>query len=185
MKRLLPCFILALAFHAIILSTDFSWLRLASSWTPAAKPLSITLSTDMSQKRKAKTATPVKQPEKLPKPRFNQETMKNLAAMQTVAPVEQSDQFQKPLPATPPEPIVKKIRPKKSLKALTFKKQQIKTIEAIQTESPPKPHVALKTETQIITAASSEPEPVRQPYPADEAFIKKKPSTCRTAHQNR
>jgi protein TonB len=166
-KRLLPCVILALAFHGIILSADFSWLQLAPGLAPAAKPLSITLATDMSQKRKAQAIAPQKQPEKQPEPK------KNPVVMQTLKRAEQSNQFQNPLVATPPKPIAKKIRHKKSLKALTFKKQQIKTIEATQSASPPKPPVPLKAETQIYTTASAEPKPLRQPLPADTGFIKK------------
>ena len=149
MKRLLPCVILALAFHGIILSTDFSWLRLAPGVTPAAKPLSITLATDMSQKRKAQAVAPQKQPEKQPEPR------ENLAAMQTLEQAEQPNQFQNLPTAMPPKPIIKEIRRKKSLKALTFKKQEIKTIEATQVASSPKL------------------QPVRQPLPEDTGFIKK------------
>ena len=165
MKRLLPCVILAIAFHAIILSTDFSWLRLAPSLTPAAKTLSITLSTDMSKKHKAQSAVPQKQPEK--------KLENNPDAVPTPAPVEHMAQLQKPLPVTPPKPIVKKIRHKVSLKALTFKKQQIKAIEATQVEPRPISPVPLEAEPQISTTASSESKPVRQPLAADAAIIRK------------
>jgi protein TonB len=49
-KRLLPYVILALAFHAVILSTDFGWLNFTSGMSTAAKSLSITLSTPRLQK---------------------------------------------------------------------------------------------------------------------------------------
>jgi protein TonB len=163
-KRLLPYVILALAFHAIILSTDFSWLRLASSLTPAARSLSITLSADVPQKRKAQAAAPQKQPEK--------QREKNPDAVLPPARVEHTARLQKPLPAVPPKNIVKKIQQKKSLKALTYKKQHIKTIEARQ-EAPAKSHVALKTETKIFTTASSDNKPVRKTPPADTTFIEK------------
>ena len=161
MKRLLPCVILALAFHAIILSADFSWLRLAPGLTPAAKSLTITLSAAKPQKPEAQATAPSKRPERQPKPSLKQEPRKNPAATPTPAPVA----LQKN--------IVQNARPKKSLKALTFKKQQIKPIEATQAESRPKPLVPLKAETRIFATASAEPKPLRQPLPADAALIKK------------
>ena len=173
MKRLLPYVILAFAFHAIILSTDFSWLRLAARPIPAAKSLSITLRADMLPKRKANTAVPGKAPEKQLVPSINQKPRKNPDAMPTPARVEQSARLQKPLPTPPQKNIAKKARLKKSLKALTYKKQHIKTIEVTRTASAPKPPVPLKAQTQIFSPTSSEPKPVRPPLPADTTFIKK------------
>ena len=173
MKRLLPYVILALAFHAIILSADFSWMRLAPSLTPAAKSLSITLSADKPQKRKAQAATPQKAPERRLEPSFNQESREIPAVLPIPARVEQSAQLQKPLPATPPENIVKKARLKKSLKALTLKKQRIKTIEATQAANDPIRHIPLKTVTKVFSTASSLNKPVHNPLAADAAFIKK------------
>ena len=173
MKRLLPYVILALVFHAIILSTDFSWLRLAHSLIPATKSLSITLSTDMSQKHKAQAAVPQKTPERQLEPSFNQKPRENPAVLPTPARVEQSAQLQKPLPAAPPEDIVKKTRWKKSLKALTLKKQRIKTIEASPAASDTKRHIPPKAETKIFTTASSLNKPARYPLAADAALIKK------------
>jgi protein TonB len=172
-KRLLPCVILALAFHAIILNTDFSWLRIAPGLTPAAKSLSITLSADTPQKRKVQAAAPEKAPERQLEPSFDQKPRKNPAAVPTPVGVEPSAQLQKPLPAAPPKDIVKKVRQKKSLKALTLKKQRIKTIEATQAASDTKHHIPLKVETKIFTTTSSDKKPVHQLLPADTAFIKK------------
>jgi protein TonB len=160
-KRLLPCVILALAFHAIILSADFSWLRLAPGLTPAAKSLTITLSAARPQKPIAQATAPNKRSERPLESGFKQAPRKNPAATPTLAPV------------APQKNTVKKTRPKRSLKALTFKKQYIKTIEATQTESRPEPLVPLKAETQIFTTASSYKKPVHQTLPADAAFIKK------------
>lgn len=171
MKRLLPYVILALAFHAVILSTDSSWLRFAP--TPAATSLSITLSANVPQKRKAPAAVPNKLPERQPEPSVNQKPRKNPDAIAAPAPVEPTAQLQKKPPTTPPKNIVKKTRLKKSLKALTFKKQRRKTIEAIPAATGTKRHVPLKAETKIFTAASSEMKPVRQAFPADTVFIKK------------
>ncbi len=60
MKRLLPYVILALAFHAIILSTDFGWLNFSAGLAPAEKSISITLSTIQVQKPLPAPATPPK-----------------------------------------------------------------------------------------------------------------------------
>ena len=173
MKRLLPYVILALAFHALILSTDFSWLKLAPSPTPAAKSLSITLSAAKLQKRKPQAVIPNKALERQLDPSFNQKPRKNPTAMPTPAPVEHTAQLQKTPPATPPKDIVKKTRQKKSLKALTHKKQHIKTIEATLAATGTKSQIPLKAEAKISSPASSGNKPVRQVLPADTIFIKK------------
>jgi TonB family protein len=172
-KRLLPYIILALAFHAIILSTDFNWLRFALRPTSAAQSLTITLSANTPQKRKATAAEPNKAPKKQLEPSLDQKPRENFDAMQTPEQVEHSAQLQKPLPPTPPKKIAKKTRPKKSLKALTYKKQQIKTIEAAQAESSTKPHVPLRSETTIFNTTRSRHKSVRHQLPADATFIKK------------
>lgn len=172
MKRLLPYVILALAFHAIILSTDFSWLKFAPGPTPASRSLSITLSADNFQKPKAQTAVPNKAPEKQFKSSLDQKPWKTPADMPVLAPVAHTVHLKKPLPATPPENIVKKTRKKKSLKALTYKKQRIKTIEVIQAVSITKRHLQPIAETKIFSTASSLNKPVRPPLPADAGFIK-------------
>jgi protein TonB len=172
-KRLLPCVILALAFHAVILNSDFSWLRLAPIAKPAAKSLTVTLSAKKLQKRKVQTAVPSSAPERQLETPFNQKPEKNFDAMPTPAQVEHTDDIQKPLPAEPPKNIAKKVRRKKSLKALTYKKQQKKTIEAARTASSPKPHVPLGVETKIFGTASSSPKSVRYQRPAEKTFIKK------------
>jgi len=164
-KRLLPYVIMALAFHAIILSADFSWLRFSSNLTPAAKSLSITLSADTRQKRET--------PERQLEPSFNQKPRKDPNAMPAPARVEHTAQLQKPLPATPPDNIVKKARQKKSLKALTLKKRPIKTIEASQTANDTKRHIPSKTETTISSTPSSVNKLVHRPLPAHSALIKK------------
>lgn len=173
MKRLWPYVILALAFHALILSSDFSWLRLVPIANPAAKSLSIILSANNLQKRKAQAAVPTKAPEKQLESSFNQKPRENPDAMPTPAQVEHSAQLQKPSPTTPPKNIVQKTRRKKSLKALTYKKQQIKTIEATQIVTSSKPHAAVKAETQFFSAASSNPKPARRPLSADAPSIRK------------
>ena len=173
MKRLLPYVILALAFHALILSADFGWLKLAPSPIPASKSLSITLTADKLLKRKAQAAVPSKVPEKQAEPIFNQKPRQNPAARPAPAPVEHIGQLQKPPLATPPKNIVKKTRQKKSLKALTRKKQTTKTSEAARTVSIDKRPVPLKVRAKIHSPLASDNKPVRQALPADTAFIKK------------
>ena len=171
MKRLLPYFILALAFHAIILSIDFGWLKLAPSPIPASKSLSITLTADKIQKHKAQNAVFSKVPEKQVEPIFNQKPRQNLTAMPAPALVEQTGQLQKPRSASPPKKNVKKVRQKKSLKALTRKKQTIKTSEVARTVSIDKRHVPLKVRAKIHSPSGSGNQPVSQALPADTGFI--------------
>lgn len=173
MKRLLPYVILAFAFHAIILSTDFSWLRLAPSPTPAAKSLSITLSADRPLKRKVQAAVSNKVPERQLETDFNQKPRENPAAMPAAAMVKHAVELQNPLPVTPPKNIVKKARQKKSRKSLTYKKQRIKTIKVAPVAPDTKRHIPLKPEIKISSTASSDNKPVRYAPPADDAFIKK------------
>jgi protein TonB len=93
--------------------------------------------------------------------------------MPAPVPVDHTAQLQKKPPATPPKNIVKKARLKKSLKALTYKKQHIKTIAATQTAAGIKPHIPLKVEARIIRPASSDNKSVRRAIPANTAFVKK------------
>ena len=173
MKRLLPYVILAIAFHAIILSSNFSWLRLAPIAAPAVKSISITLSANKLQEREVPAAVPDKAPQRQLEPGFNQKPGKNPDSMPAPVEIEHSAKLKKPRRTAPPEKIVKKPRPKKSLKALTYKKPQIKTIEAARTASGPKPHVALKADTQIFKTANANPQPDHRPLSADTSFIKK------------
>jgi protein TonB len=162
-RRLLPYVILALALHAVILSTDFSWLRFASRPTLAAKSLTISLSANRPQKPKTPAAAAHKRIERQLEPILNQRPAEDLDAIRTPARVNQS---QNPLPAEPAKPVAQKTRHKRSLKALTYKKQPIKPVEAIQA-------VPRKAETPVFSPARTEPEEVRRPLPADPAFIKK------------
>jgi protein TonB len=172
-KRLLPYIILAFASHAILLSTDVSWLRFAPGTTSAAKSLSITLSANMPQTRKAQAAVPQKPIERQLEPRTHQKPIKNPDSMPAPAQAKQPAQLQKPLPAAPPKIIIKKARWKKSLKALTYKKQRIKPIEATPAANETKRHLSPKSETTVFHTASTLNKPVHHPLPADAASIKK------------
>ena len=173
MKRLLPYVILALAFHAIVLSTNFGWLKLVPRPATASKSLSITLSADNLQKRGAQTAVQNKVPEKQFEPVFNQKPEKNPAAIPLPKPVQPTVQRQKQLPAAPAENIVRKPRQKKSLKALTLKKQIIKTREAAPMAPIDKREVPLKVSPKIFSPSASDQKPKRLQLPGDTDFIKK------------
>jgi protein TonB len=112
------------------------------------------------QKPKAHAAVPNKASEKQLEPRFNQKPRKNSAGMPTPAQVEHTAQLQKTPVAAPPKNIVKKARQKKSLKALTYKKQRIKTIEVTQVAPGTKRHIPLKAEIKISSTASSDNKPI-------------------------
>lgn len=176
MKRLLPYVILALAFHAIILSTDFSWLKFAPGPTPASRSLSITLSADNFQKRKAQTAVPNKGPEKQFESSLNQKPGKNPVGMPVPAPAAHTVQLQKPLPATPPKNIVTRARQKKNLKALTRKRQTTKTGEAAHTTLIDKRRVPLKVHAKIFSPLDSDNKSNPHQFAGDTALIKKTPS---------
>ena len=173
MKRLLPYVILAFGFHAIILNTNFGWLKFTRRATTASKSLSITLSADNLQKPKSQTADPKKVPEKHDEPTFHQKPEKDPAALPLPKPVEPSVQPQKQLPATPEKKIVREPRPKKSLKALTFKTQIIKTREVAPTASVAKREVSIKVSPKIFRPSASELIPSRHQLPGDPAVIKK------------
>ena len=117
MKRLLPAIMCALALHAIILSTDFSWLKLGPSPAPASRPLSITLSADKLLKRNARTPTAISEPEKRFQPDLQQEPTKKPADIPAAARLENDAQIQKQSSVRTPQ----KPRQKKNLKALTRK----------------------------------------------------------------
>ena len=139
--------------------------------TPAAKSLAITLATHKLQSRKAHAAVAAI----APPASYDQALRENPAVMPTSAAVEHSVQPQKPLPAEAPKHVVKEIRPKKSLKALTLKKQRIQTIDTAPAAPDIKRHVPFKPEIKIFGKASSDRKPVHQTLPADASSIKKTP----------
>ena len=173
MKRLLPYIILALGFHAIILSTNFGWLKFTPRATMASKSLSITLSAENPQKPKSPTATPKKMPQKQVEPAFDQKPEKNPVAMPKPKPLQPSVQLQKQPPVKPEEKSVKKPRQKKSLKALTRKKQIIKTSEVARTASVDKREVPIKVSPKIFRPSTSERIPNHHHLHRDSAVIKK------------
>ena len=128
MKRLLPCVILALAFHAVVLSTDFDWLNFNADLSPAVRSLSIAL-----------TAAELK----------------------------------KPQPAVPHENIVKHPRPKKNLKALTYRKPTKQAPETARPGPVVRPQVPFEVPPEILRPVASGVEPAPHQLPEDTDFIKK------------
>ncbi len=173
MKRLLPSVIIALTVHLLVLSTDFSWLKLAPGAMPALKSLTITLPIDTRPKRKARAAIPNQAAEKQLDPALDRKPIKNPAGMPTPARVEETSQPRKPLPAMFPENRMAKARPKKNLKALTRKKQTPKTDEAARPASIAKRHVPPEARAKIFDSSSSAQKPTPLLVPADNSTIKK------------
>jgi protein TonB len=168
-KRLLPAIICALALHAIILSTDFNWLKLGPRPAPASKSLSITLSAHKLQKRTAQAAVTDDAPEKRLHPHFQQTPKEKAADTSATAPVENASQIQEPSPAESPQ----KPRPKKNLKALTRKIKPVKTSEAIRSESIDEDDVSAAAHTKIFSSVSSANQLSHDLLPAETAFIHK------------
>jgi protein TonB len=168
-KRLLPAIICALALHAIILSTDFSWLELGPSPAPASKSLTITLSAENLQKRPAQTPLASSAPEKRFQPDLRQKPMEKPAGIPAVARLENSAQIQKPSPAKAP----KKHRRKKNLKALTRKIKPVKAREASRAKIIDKDDVSPAAHAKIFSPASSANQLSHDPVPAETAIIKK------------
>ena len=146
MKRLLLSIILALGFHAIILSADFSWLKLAPQPTLQSRSIAIVLSTVKRQK---------------PEPESEWLRMKQLTTEKGAAADKLADKQPKP------------VRPKKNLKALTLKKQTIKTIETVHSASIDKRPWPLAAETKTGIASNSAPQaPGLLPSPDSESIKK-------------
>jgi protein TonB len=168
-KRLLPAIICALALHAIMLSTDFSWLKRGLSPAPASRSLTITLSAEKLQKRPAQTVVPNNATEKRSQPELQQKPTKKPAGIPSAARLENSAQIQKPSPARTP----KKNRQKKNLKALTRKIKPVKATQTNRAESIDKDHVSPAAHAKIFSPASSATQLSHDPIPAETAFIKK------------
>jgi protein TonB len=168
-KRLLPAIICALAFHAIILSTDFSWLMLAPRPAPAPTSLTITLSAEKLQKRPVQAPVANSAPEKRFQPDLQQKPTETPADIPAVARLENNALIQKPSPAKTP----KKHRRKKNLKALTRKIKPVKAREASRTELIDKDDVSPAAQAKIFSPASSANQLSHDRVPAETAFIKK------------
>jgi len=157
-KRLLLSIILALGFHAMILSADFSWLKLAPQPTLQPRSIAIVLSTvkrqnpgseadfiRMKQFVPKESAVPDKIAEKQPEPGPSNKSGKN------------PDSIQNPTP----------IRHKQNLKALTLKKQTIKTTQTVHSADTAPDNVWIK-KTNSMPNGPSEPPILKAAVPATE-----------------
>ena len=172
MKRLLLSVIFALGFHAIILSTDFSWLEFTPNPTLTSKSLSIMLSADKRHTHNAKADSHrMRQP--TPKQDSARNKKREKQPKQNPALIKRTSQMIKPMPAASQKKVIQKTQLKKSLKALTRKKQTIKTIEAVHSASIDKRHFPLKAEAKIYSPLNSDTKPASLPISTDAALIKK------------
>ena len=167
MKRLLPAIICALALHAIILSTDFSWLKLGPRPAPASRSLTITLSADKPQERPALTPVANSAPENHPQPDLQYKPAEKVVDPPAAVRLESSAQLQKQSPAKTP----KKHRQKKSLKALT--RNPVKTRETTRAESNDKDDVFPAAHAKIVSLVSSANQHRHDLFPAETAFNQK------------
>jgi protein TonB len=150
-KRLLLCIILAIGFHAIILGTDLSWLKLVPQTALKSKSIAIVLTTVKSPKPGSEdTAFKEKQPE----PHSYREPEKNPDSAQIPAPV----------------------KPKKNLKALTLKKETITAAETPPSASIDKLDFPPTAEAKIGISPDSSASPPERPISTDSTLIKNTPS---------
>ena len=169
MKRLLPAFICALALHVIILSSDFSWLKLAPGRAPASRSLSITLSADTNQKHKGPAAVSKKQPENRFQPDLQPKPVeKPDPPIPAAARLENSAQNQKPAPAQTP----KKRRQKQNLKALTRAIAPVRATKAVRAASIDKDDTFSAVHAKAVSPVSPAIPP-GQDLAAERALIKK------------
>ena len=169
MKRLLPAIMCALALHAIILSADFSWLKLGPRQAPAFRSLSITLSVDKLQKHTNQITAANSEPEKRLHPEVQQTPEKKTADTPATARLDDTAQIQKPYTAESP----KKRRQKKNLKALTRKTKPVKPREATRAESIDSDDVFPAARAKILSPVSSTHQLSHDLLPAKPAPIQK------------
>ena len=167
MKRLLLSIILALGFHAVILSTDMSWLALAPDPTLTSKSLSIRLSADSRRKPPAEADAQPMRPIP-PKPDSARNKMGEKPPQKNPALIKPDRQLNDSLPAAPQETIVQKTRLKKALKALTRINQAIKPVETVHSASVAERHFLLETEAKTYGQLDA-----GHPLSTDTALIKK------------
>jgi protein TonB len=175
-KRLLPAIICALALHAIILSTGFSWLKLASRPAPASRSLSITLSADKLQKRDTRPAVANSAPENRFQPGLQQKPKEKPAGIPAAARLDRSARIQKRSPAD----TQKKVRPKRNLKALTRKTEPVKKREATRLASIDKSRSSAEPRAWNIRHLRSAQTPYRNLEPAEAVSTR----TRRAAHEH-
>jgi len=164
-KRLLLSIILALGLHAIILSADFSWLKLAPQPTFPSRSIAIVLA-------------PVKR--QAPGPEADLFQIKQPAPQQSAALDKIAERQPEPIPINKNNQNSAPIKPKQNLKALTLKKQTIKTVETIQAassaKSPPPP--AAEAKIGISSNSGTQAQDAGLAVSPDAAFLKRTSSTA-------
>jgi protein TonB len=175
-KRLLLSVIFAFAVHAIILSTDFSWLKLSPTLTSESKCITIMLSAN---KRRALNAESVSQHmrqvlsedsslynkihAKQLKPILNEILIQDSTRILNPASIKQARQLIKAVPHPSQKIIKEKVKPKKSLKALTRKMRKVKPVEITHTVPIDKHLSVLKTEKKDYSQSASSSKPASLP----------------------
>jgi TonB family protein len=159
-KRLLLSIILALGLHALILSADFSWLKLAPQPTLPSRSIAIVLS-------------PVKR--QAPGPEADLFQIKQLASQPSAALDKIAERQPEPIPINKNSQNPAPIKPKQNLKALTLKKQTSKTVETIQAASNAKssPHPAAEAKIGISSNSDTQAQAPGLAVAPDAAFIKR------------
>lgn len=186
MKRLLPSIIFAFAFHAIILSTDFNWLKLSPTLTSESKCITLMLSVN---KRRALNAESVSQymrqvlsedssfynkiHAKQPKPILNEMLIQDPIRILNPASIKQTRQLIKAIPHPSQKIIREKVKPKKSLKALTRKMRRVKSVEITHTVPIDKRPSVLKAEKKDYSQSVSSSKPVSLPLSTSLPVTKK------------
>ncbi len=161
MKRLLLCIILAIGFHAIILSADLSWLELAPQPALKSKSIAIVLAPGKTQN---------------PEPEADSLRMKPLVPQKDAAINEIQPEphiYQKPEKNPDSVKIPAPVRPKKNLKPLTLKKETIKAAEKIHSASADKLDFSPSAEAKTGISIDSDIQAPGLPNSPDSAFIKK------------
>ncbi len=148
----------------MILSADFSWLELAPQPTLKSSSIAIVLSSVKSQKPESE-ADSLRMKQLVPK----ESAAENEMAEKQPRPSLSNKSGKSPDSVQSPTPI----RPKKNLKALTLKKQTIKTIETVHSASIDTLHFRIAAEAKIGSPSNSGTNPPGFPISADPTFIKK------------
>jgi len=171
-KRLLLSILLAFGFHAVILSTDMSWLAFAPNPPLASKSLSIILSTADRRKPHAEADAQEARPI-IPEPYAARNQMGLGQPQQKPALIKSARQQIEPLPASPPKQVIYKTPLKKNLKALTRTHQTIKSVETVLSIPIAKRHSAPESEAKNSGQLDAGTSPAGHPLSADTALIRK------------
>jgi protein TonB len=158
----MPYIIFALAFHAIVLGSDLSWLKMTPAPVLSSKSLTITLSATKCQIEGASTA--------------DKETPRNEPVDKPAADMlEPSCPPPKRPPAAAPKVSTPVARQKKNLKALTRKSKPIPAPAVVRTPSVEKQPVPSRMMVTSFKPLKANNKANPDPYRGDADFIKKTP----------